>query len=281
MKPAARAPASTPAAKRSHLRWFAWLATSFALGAGATLIAVGDPAPPAAVATSSNSERDDERSTVSAHEPRPIKREYLVRPADACQQSDPEGEQRYRSEQSRELLGVLRTRLGLVERLPNAGSPEAVLGALDPYIEGWTDSLVRTGPDLADEIAAELEATMCDSSATPTQLTLRARVIQRMPELGNARGIDCVVARGTEDLPLGPCRLPSRLLVRGQQEARVRRRGQSPQARRRVDERWRALWLTSSGCTTAPALRYCPASRIWQTETRSTSAATRPTRASA
>jgi hypothetical protein len=180
---------------------FAWLVCGFALGIGAAALS-GRSTASTTRDTPSADDPLDAAGSAPRRRPRAIEREYLVRPVEACQQSDAEGERRYRVQQSRELVGLLGTQLKQVERVPQAGGSEAVLYKLIPYIEGWVDSLVRTGPDLVEEVAAELEEKMCDPSATETQIMLAARVIQRMPELGNARGFDCVVARGSEDLAL-------------------------------------------------------------------------------
>ncbi len=134
--------------------------------------------------------------------PRPIEREYLVRPVESCQQADPEAERVYREQQSRELVGLLQTSLRRIERLPQPGGAEGAVNKMDCYLQGWTDSLIRTGPDLADELASELQRTMCDPNASETQIMLSARVLKRMPELGNAEAFDCVAKRGTEDAAL-------------------------------------------------------------------------------
>lgn len=99
-------------------------------------------------------------------------------------------------------MRLLRRQLAPLEKVRLPGGPEAAVQGVMPYLLGWTDSVVRTAPDLMDELAGEIETTMCDHEASPASIMLMSRVVQQLPELGNPRGFDCVVARGTEDVVL-------------------------------------------------------------------------------
>jgi hypothetical protein len=130
---------------------------------------------------------------------RRIERPFLIRPTEACPTADPEAEQRYRAQQSRELMELLSWRIKAANPMGLQLNAEAVATQLTPYVTGWADALVRTAPDLADDLAAEIQGVMCDRNASRSQLLVMSRVVKQLPELGNERTFDCIVERNEED----------------------------------------------------------------------------------
>jgi hypothetical protein len=133
---------------------------------------------------------------------RKVERPFLTRPPESCSASDSEGERAYRAQQARELGELLRMKIGSLRHMQAIGGPEAVADSLGYWTIGWTDALVRTAPDLVDDLAAEFETKMCDPNADPAELMVLSNVMGHMPELGNERGFECIAARGTEDAVL-------------------------------------------------------------------------------
>ena len=93
--------------------------------------------------------------------------------------------------------------LGLFEKFfPEAG-PEAAATQLRLYQKGLVDGILRTAPDLTDELAGLVEQTLCDPKTRPSQLVALARMFGDMPELASEKGFDCVFAqRSQEDVVL-------------------------------------------------------------------------------
>jgi hypothetical protein len=108
----------------------------------------------------------------------------------------------HREGQSRELMQVLRSRVALAKMLPHATSPEAIANEVEVYLQGWTDAVMRGAPQLVDELAAEIEQGMCDPKVEDAQLVVLAETVTRMPELANAGGLECLLARPNEDYVL-------------------------------------------------------------------------------
>jgi hypothetical protein len=112
--------------------------------------------------------------------------------------ADPEAEQTYRTQQSAEMMHLLRSMLRRAE-MSTIGGPEEVVQQLSEYVRGWADAFTRTAPDLADELASEVEGVMCSKGSSDTQLLLMSQLILQIPELGSARSFDCVFERDAED----------------------------------------------------------------------------------
>jgi hypothetical protein len=100
------------------------------------------------------------------------------------------------------LVELLRQKARLAEKTQGHAGPEAVANALGPYMAAWADAVVRTAPDLADELAAEMERTLCAADTSDAQSVVVSRAIAYMPELGNGSAFGCVAARGKEDAVL-------------------------------------------------------------------------------
>jgi hypothetical protein len=146
-------------------------------------------------------ETDARRDSTAAspRKRREIRRPYLIRPIDLFQASDPKEEHRYHEQQSREVLNVLRTRLRL-ERLYAAPdeTPEGVATPVFNYMNGLVDGLIRTAPDLVDELASQVERAMCDASSSPEEMVALSHMISLVPELASARGFECLFSLHTE-----------------------------------------------------------------------------------
>jgi hypothetical protein len=184
--------------------------TLAALGAG---IAIGvlagrwvwhEPRPMAPPAAAEAAEAPAARSTEGPRRDRQaprrkLDRPFLVRPAELCVATDHEAERRYRVQQSRELVDLLFVQLGMFEKFfPDAG-PEAAATQMRLYQKGLADAIMRTAPDLTDELADQIEQTLCDPQARASQLASLARLFGDIPELASERGFDCVFGQRAEE----------------------------------------------------------------------------------
>ena len=131
------------------------------------------------------------------------KRPFLVRPVDLYQVENGEAEQRYRKEQAHDLMNLLRARVTEADQLTRGADPEAAANQSFLYLMGWIDSVTRTAPDMVDELAAEVDESMCNKGTSPTELIVMSRVLMRMPELADSKGFDCLFSQhGSEDVVL-------------------------------------------------------------------------------
>jgi hypothetical protein len=181
-----------------------------ALVAGSILGALGQhwlaSGPPAASA-SAKSETSDcpaGRAAAPAARPqhRPVTRPYLTRPEELFVARDEEAQQEYRVRQSNELIDLLMMRIGAMSRPGFGDDPEVVASSMAMYQKGMIDAVVRTAPDLVEELAARLERSICEQHARPAQQVSLMRVIQDMPELANPGTFDCIFENGREDIVL-------------------------------------------------------------------------------
>lgn len=163
----------------------------------------GDTRPETNALATPASSCDDVATASSRRTPWGLERSSFERPAAPDHSNvEPAAERNPRVRQAKELMKLLRSQLAIAELLRLPGGPEASVNQVTTYIDGWVDSTLRLGPDLAEEIGNEIEGTMCDSTASPAQVMLMARVARRLPDFSNARGFDCVFDRGTEDIVL-------------------------------------------------------------------------------
>jgi hypothetical protein len=131
-----------------------------------------------------------------------MRRPFVVRTEELCVASDPEKEQIYRQKQSDEIIDLVLTRLdGMAARDPD-GSPEMHATRLLTYQNGLLDGLVRTAPDLTEELAGRIERELCREEPEPSHVIALSHFINDMPELANQAAFDCVAARGKEDIAL-------------------------------------------------------------------------------
>jgi hypothetical protein len=167
------------------------LADRWIVGSGATRPAQTEQ-------TSTPPQAETASPSESPSRPRTISRPFLVRPVELFTAKDPQAEQRYREQQSKGLLHLLRFQLGAAElRYPS--SPEAAANEISVYMHAWADTVVRTAPDLVDELASQIELTMCDPQARPAQLIVMSRVIGKMPELANAHSFECLFTQHPQE----------------------------------------------------------------------------------
>jgi hypothetical protein len=120
--------------------------------------------------------------------------------AGSCPPVSVERESSYKAQRSRELMQLLRSKLASLEHANPSAPPESLIKSLHEYLEAWSDVVALSALDLTDAIADEIEKSMCNSATSPAELMLVTHVVQRLPELGNVRGFDCIFARGKEDL---------------------------------------------------------------------------------
>jgi hypothetical protein len=162
-------------------------------------------AEPAAIKQPSASfdESEQPRSMPDVAKPRrQIKRSFLVRSPEQCAENNPEKERAYREQQSTDLINLLLGRLDIMDSSEPDGDPEVHATRLLMYQKGLMDAIVRTAPDLADELAAGIERELCSGSATVSRVISLSHFIHDMPELANERAFDCIASRGKEDAML-------------------------------------------------------------------------------
>jgi hypothetical protein len=115
---------------------------------------------------------------------------------------DGTAEAAHRRSQSKALMQMLGARLKMAKLAPHATTPEATADEVELYLSGWSDALMRGAPELIDEMATEIEREMCDQSADDAELVVLSRAVTHMPDVANARGLECILARGREDFVL-------------------------------------------------------------------------------
>ena len=135
-------------------------------------------------------------ATVEVAAQRTIKRPFLVRPAELFAATDEDAVRAYHRDQARELFGTLRRRLGMTKAMSPDPNPESHATQTAEYLEGWVDGVIRTAPDLVDELAQEVQDTLCAKDRDRSLLLVTFRLIGSMPELASDAGFDCIF---TED----------------------------------------------------------------------------------
>lgn len=122
-----------------------------------------------------------------------------VLPEDA---PDPEREQQYRERQSKELLDLLRMHESNAAQFSINKDPEHILAQVVPYLQGAADAIAKTSPELAEELSAQVESTLCDAAARPSLHLTMLRFAGALPDVGTQKGFDCVFSRpgGAEDV---------------------------------------------------------------------------------
>jgi hypothetical protein len=125
---------------------------------------------------------------------------FLVRPSELYVAKDEAAEQVYRKQQSKDLVDLLRAVVARAEAgaRPEWG-PEGVANDTAMYLNGWLDGVVRTAPDMLEELSAELEQTMCDEHSSGGQLVVMSRLVTMMPELANPKALDCVFSAHADE----------------------------------------------------------------------------------
>jgi len=97
------------------------------------------------------------------------------------------------SQDSRQLGRPAYSRLG----------PEAQVRLVTEYLHGWLDAVMRTAPDMTDELAMELEKLFCAPDADEATLLVAFEITMGMPELASEKGFDCIfLKRKVEDVVL-------------------------------------------------------------------------------
>jgi len=159
-----------------------------------------DDAAPLAATESQPPPAAPHAAPVTAAAQRPIKRPYLVRPAELFVSADEQAVRAYRAQQAKELFGTVRRKLNMVRIMSPDPNPESLTVQVAEYLEGWTDGVVRGAPDLVDDFANEVQETLCARDPDPALLLVTFRMITSMPELGSAEAFDCIFSeRTTED----------------------------------------------------------------------------------
>jgi hypothetical protein len=130
---------------------------------------------------------------------RTVERPFVVRPAELFVATDPVAEVRYRQEQSKDLVALLRHQVALAELRNASGDPEAIANQALSYLQGWSDTVTRIAPDMLNELASEIEGVYCHAGSKPAESIVMSRVLMGLPELANARSFECAFAKHTAE----------------------------------------------------------------------------------
>lgn len=148
-------------------------------------------------------ERPSRKPAPVTHRSRTIERPFLVRPPDLFVAADEDAARKYRRDQAKELFGTLRGKLAAVKMMSLDKNPESVSVQMNEYLSGWVDGVVRSAPDLADELASEVQDTLCKSDQDPALMMTTFRLVGQMPELASDAAFDCVFSgHKSEDVVL-------------------------------------------------------------------------------
>jgi hypothetical protein len=181
----------------SLLLW-GWLAVQWLHNDGATS-SIAAPSPRNRIESSVHGSQRPASYRRTATHRKPIQRGFLVRPEELFIASDQEAERQYRKRQSKDLVDLLRAHTAEFEMQNPGLPPEAIANQGLLYLKGWADGVVRTAPDLVDELADELEKSLCDNEASDAILITISRAIIAIPELANSKGFDCLFSRRTRE----------------------------------------------------------------------------------
>jgi hypothetical protein len=186
---------------RSGLRWFALTLVALVAFAVGRLSASREGTARITRAESGGPTDRDRAARKSASNPRveQIQRQRVIlsRPVELVEaRSDEAAEQlkSYERQQARDMMDMLMRRVQLAAHT-NPGDPEGAVAATNEYLAGWVDGVIRTAPDLADELATEMTATLCGDEVPPTKSLAASRLGLQMPELASSEGLDCVFTR--------------------------------------------------------------------------------------
>jgi hypothetical protein len=124
-------------------------------------------------------------------------RAIVLRPLELVQARDDEAAaqlRHYERQQARDMVDLLMQRVQIAGHA-NPGDPEGAVVAANEYLAGWVDGVIRTAPDLADELAEEVTTMLCGEGTPPAKSLAASRLGLQMPELATSEGLDCVFTR--------------------------------------------------------------------------------------
>ncbi len=84
---------------------------------------------------------------------------------------------------------------------PLDGGPEAVANSVDPYVQGWMDSITETNPELLPEMGVRVSDILCNQTPSAAEEIMFARVLMHAgPRMDTMRaGLDCVLRRQQDE----------------------------------------------------------------------------------
>ena len=118
-------------------------------------------------------------------------------PAEANAPVDPKALER--REQARDLLRMLRSRMGGAELMSVVGH-EVAASQVYPYVEGWVDTVLALDPELALVLASDIDALLCDPTTTPTKHLVLQHLLEREPSFAGERGAACARSASKNDV---------------------------------------------------------------------------------
>jgi hypothetical protein len=139
------------------------------------------------------------RRTTPVQHVKAEQRSFLVRPVELFVAKDDDAARRYRAQQSKDLIALVASRANLAEHMMGPANVEAAANMMDLYVSGWVETVMRTAPDLIDDLAAEMNSTFCDTSTRPTLLLMLMRIGMQMPELVDPKGLECLLSQHTSE----------------------------------------------------------------------------------
>jgi hypothetical protein len=173
------------------------LVTGLAAFAAGRFTAPRDVARPAQTGAHDRDTTAAKRASNSRVEQIQRQRAIVSRPLNLVQARSDEAARQlrhYERQQARDMVDLLMRRVHIAGHI-SAGDPEAAVAATNEYLAGWVDGVIRTAPDLADELAEEVTAMLCEDEAPPAKSLAASRLGLQMPELATSEGLDCVFTR--------------------------------------------------------------------------------------
>jgi hypothetical protein len=134
---------------------------------------------------------------------RSLKRPFVTRPLEMFSAAGSGAEDRYLEAQAEDVMKLLRIKLRLqLGAAPPNSSPEAVAMLVAPWLFGMADGIVRTGPDLMEALANQIETATCAAGTDPAALIAMSLLMKTIPETASPKTFECALARPDEDAVL-------------------------------------------------------------------------------
>jgi hypothetical protein len=134
-----------------------------------------------------------------------VKRNILSRPLELSVPTDDEAAaqlEEYEAKQAYELVAGLRHKTRHTAAFMGGVSPEVAANAVQQYLQGWIDAMIRTAPDLVDDLSNEFVRGLCDESATQAELMVLGKLGQSMPEITSSSAFDCFLEQYEDEDPV-------------------------------------------------------------------------------
>jgi hypothetical protein len=123
-------------------------------------------------------------------------------PAKLAQAPSPDHALLHTKATSRDLANRLRKRTMGAEHMLPGRDPQQVLSEVLPYLQGMADAVAQVGPEYAEDLATEIEHSLCDAESSDALRLVMLRLAATSPDFGTSRGYDCVFSHAETSPPL-------------------------------------------------------------------------------